>query len=174
MDISVLLLAAEPAATQAANVLRHGLPSQVEVVTDQRDCLGALRHDQYTLVLLEDGVYAGNPEGAAVLLEAAGTAYVLDVNFAICSAERVLLMVRSALKRRAEQEACARSAAVRSLHNDLNAPLTGLLLESQLALRQAGAELAPALRHIVELAEDLRRRLGASADTLSAPQTQVL
>jgi hypothetical protein len=52
----------------------------------------------------------------------------------------------------------ARRAAA-PLHNDLNASLSGLLLESQLARHKAGPELAPALDRIFHLATELRDRL---------------
>ena len=57
--------------------------------------------------------------------------------------------------------AIARRAATAEIENDLRTSVTGLLLESELALREPAIppSLAPKLRHLVELAGDLRDRL---------------
>ena len=104
---------------------------------------------------------AAEPEATEALYLGAGTAPVLEVNFAICGVARVLRQVRAALRRRAEDEAKARSAAAVTLQNELNASLTGLLLESQLALGKAGPDLLPSLHHLIELASELRGQLRA-------------
>jgi hypothetical protein len=47
------------------------------------------------------------------------------------------------------------------LQCELNASLAGILLESELALLEASPAQAPKLRHLVQLAGDLRDRLRA-------------
>ncbi len=161
MACSVLLIAPEPAASVVANALRRDLDGYVELSAHGRESLSALRREEFTLILLDENLAAAEPGATDNLYTGAGAAPVLEMNFAICGVDRVLRQVRSALSRRAQNEAKARSAAANALGNELNASLAGLLLESQLALREAGPELAPALKHLIELAAELREQLRA-------------
>jgi hypothetical protein len=85
----------------------------------------------------------------------------VQVNFAISGCSRLGREVKAALLRRDGEQAVARRAAVTEIENDLKSAVTGLLLESQLALREPAipAALEPKLRHLVELAGALRERL---------------
>lgn len=161
MPETVLLIASEPAATSVAQSLRQQLDLAVDVVAHRRAAMSHLRRRQYTLLLLEENLAAVDEEATSLLYDSANTAPVLEINFAVTSAPRVVRQVRSALQRRAHDRQQARAAVATSLHQELNASLTGLLLESQLALRAATPEQAPKLRHVVELANDLRERLRA-------------
>ena len=159
MAISLLLIAPEPAAASLAAVLHRDLPAQVEVSASCRAGMQPLRQEDFDLILLDENLAAADPETTESLYAAAGATPILEMAFSICRAERVLRQVRSALFRRAQDRAKARAAAAAALGNELNASLTGVLLESQLALRQAGPELAPSLRHLIELASELRAQL---------------
>ncbi len=161
MPHSVLLIAPEPAAAAVANALRRDLDAYVELSAHGRESLAALRREEFTLILLGENLAAADPAATDGLYAGAGTATVLEINFAICSVGRVLRQIGAALSRRAQDQAKARTAAAAALGNELNASLTGLLLESQLALRQAGPELAPTLQHLIELAAELREQLRA-------------
>lgn len=163
--VSILLLAAEPIAEQVGAGLRQAIPADVRVVSDRNSCLTVLRHEEFTLLLLEESLEEAEPESTRQLYDAAGTALVLTLNFGIANQARVTRQVSTALARRAREEGRVRDAAVTTLYRELNASVTGLLLESQLALRQAGPELAPALRHIVELAGGLRQHLQIGEET---------
>ncbi len=159
MALSVLLLAPEPAATTVAQNLRRMLEAEVEIVLPGRPSLLALRRGDFNLILLEENLVAAQPDAMEALYAGAGTAPVLEVNFGLCGVDRVLRQVRSTLARRAQDEAKARSAVATSLQNELNASLTGLLLESQLALRQAGPEILPTLQHLIQLTGQLQKQL---------------
>lgn len=161
MEISVLLVAPEPAASTVAQALHCELDAEVEVASDSRAALTALRRESFSLILLEENLGAADPEMTQMLYSGAGATPILEINFGLCGVDRVLRQVRSALTRRAQDEAKARRAASLSLHNELNASLTGLLLESQLALRQAGPDLLPTLRHVIDLASGMREQLRA-------------
>jgi hypothetical protein len=79
----------------------------------------------------------------------------------LSSAERIVRQVRSALLRHRRERSEAAAAAAEKLENELGAALAGILLESQLALREASPTQQPKLRHVVELASTLRDRLRA-------------
>ena len=156
---TLLLIAPDPPASAVAQVLRRELEARVHIVPHGRPALTALRREDFQLIVLEENLAAAEPEATAALFAGAGTAPVLEINFGLCGVDRILRQVHSALRRRAEDEAKARSAVAHSLQNELNASLSGLLLESQLALRGAGPEVLPALQHLIELASELREQL---------------
>jgi hypothetical protein len=157
----ILIIADGATALAVADVLRRELDLAIEIAPNRRAGLAALRRSEYSLLLLEEGLAAADVDTAELLYEKALTAPVLELNFAITNSQRVLRQVRAALTRRAHDQAQARQAATLSLQNELKASLTGLLLESQLALREAEPAHSAKLRHLVELAGDLRNRLGA-------------
>ncbi len=159
MALPVLLIAPDPAAATIAQALRQGQNFEVIESAHDRDSASVLRREEFGLILLDENLAAADPHATAALYAAAGTAPILEVNFAICNVERVLRQVRAALSRRAQDEAKARIAVAAALGNELNASLTGLLLKSQLALREADPELAPALRQLIDLAGELRSQL---------------
>lgn len=162
MPQPVLLIGPEPTSQRVAEMLRHNLDLAVEIAANRRAGLALLRRSEYALVLLEESLAAADPEATDSLYALAGAAPVLEINFAITGPMRAVRQVRAALVRRDHDRAQARAAAAAKLQCELNASLSGLLLESQLALREATPQQAPKLRHLVELAGDLRNRLRAS------------
>ena len=159
MALPILIVADANAALSVAQVLRRELDSHVEIAANRRAGLAALRRGEYSLLLLEEGLAAADPEAAEQLYQKALATPILELNFAISNAQLVLRQVRAALTRRTHDQAQAREAAAISLENELKSTLTGLLLESQLCLRGATPAQVPKLRHLVELAGDLRNRL---------------
>jgi len=130
----ILIIADDASARAVADVLQREFDVAVEVVSTRRAGLAALRRGDYAL---------------------------LELNIALAGAPRILRQVRAALTRRAYDQAQAREAATIALHNELKSSLTGLLLESQLALREAQPGHSAKLRHLVELAGNLCDRLQA-------------
>lgn len=161
MPSSILLISPEAPALIVAEALRRSLNLVSVRASSRRAGLAALRRDEYTLVLLDEGLAEADLVATDILFQSAGTAPVLEIDFGSAGPVRIVRQVRSALHRRAQDEARARIAAAASLQNELRASLSGLLVESQLALREANPAQAPKLRHLVELAGDLRDRLRA-------------
>ena len=159
MAVPILLIAPDAASLPVAEALRRDLGRAVDVATHRRAALDCLRHGEYSLVLLDESLAAADPDTADLLYSNAGNAPVLELNFVISTASRIVRQTRAALNRHAHAQAQARAAATVSLQNELSASLTGLLLESQLALRDAAPDQAPKLRYLVELAGELRARL---------------
>ena len=159
MGKPVLLIAPDPARTTLAFHLRSELGLEVSEHTDLRSSASALRREDYELILLDENLAAADPQATEALYVAARISPILEMNFAICRADRVVRHVKAALNRRTQDESKARAAAALTLGNELNASLQGLLLESQFALGHAGPELAPALRHLIDLAGELRSHL---------------
>jgi hypothetical protein len=159
LPASLLLIAPEATAASAAAAITQQLALPVTVVASCRAAMADLRHTEYTLVLIEESLAAFDPEATDLLYTTAAATPVLEINFALSSAGRTVRQVRAALARRDHDRASAGRAAALRLHGELNAALTGLLLESELALRNAPAAQKPRLRKVVALASELRDRL---------------
>jgi hypothetical protein len=158
----LLLIAAEPAALPIARALRLDLDAEVEIAANRHAGLAAVRRREFSLVLIDENLAATGTLATDLLYQNAGGALMVELNFALSRPGRILRQARAALARGAQDRAQARTAAASLLHSELSATLTGLLLESQLALRDASPSQAPKLRNVVQLAGDLRQRLRAA------------
>ncbi len=159
---SILLIAPEAVSFRVAEMLRlELLHHPLDVAANRRAGLAMLRRGEYALVLLDESIGLVDEDGAEALYQNAGAAVVLEFNFGIIGLMRVLRQVKSALARRTHDQQQARASVRAMLQSELSASLSGLLLESQLALREATGSQAIKLRHVVELAGEMRDRLRA-------------
>jgi hypothetical protein len=161
MSPFVLLIAPEATARPIADALRADLRAEVETTPSRRSALASLRRREFEVVLLDESLASAEPAAADLLYQSAGVTPIVELNFAISSASRIVRQTRAALARRSQETIRARAAAAVSLQGELNAALSGILLESEMALRDASPDQAPRLRHLVQLAGDLRERLRA-------------
>ena len=159
---SILLIATEATAAAVARTLRLDLDAEVEIAVNRRAGLAALRRREFSLVLVDESLARVDTVAIDVLYQNAGAALLAELNFGASSPGRILRQARAALARRSQEWAQARMAAATMLQSELNATLTGLLLQSQLALREASPAQEPKLRQVVQLAGDLRQMLRAA------------
>ncbi len=155
------MIASMEGAENCAQWIAGELGSNVEVAATRKAGLAALRRAEFGVVVVEESLAESDPDWADQVWELAGLALPVQVNFAISGCARLSREVKAALMRREGEQTVARRAAVTEVENDLKSAVTGLLLESQLALREpsVSAALEPKLRHLVELAGALRERL---------------
>lgn len=156
---AILVISPEAAALSVVEALRQELNLPVSRASSRRGGLAMLRRGQYLLVVLDETLLDTDGLTTDLLFQNAGSAPILEVNVSSTLPARIVRQVRSALQRRAQDEKRAQEAAAASLQAELRGLLSGLLLESQLALRQARPEQAPKLRQLVQMADDLRNRL---------------
>ncbi|MFC6645181.1 hypothetical protein ACFQBQ_06180 [Granulicella cerasi] len=161
MPYPILIVSPEASGRPVADALRRELDRALELAPNRRVGLAQLRRNEYSVVLLDEELTAPDQEATDALYQNAGGAIVLEMSFSLTGVPRIARQVKTALRRRAHDQQIAHQQAAIALQNELNASLTGLLLESQLALREATPATAPKLRHLVELAGDLRDRLRA-------------
>ena len=162
MPVTILLIASQSVALPIARALRLDLDAAIEIAANRRAALAALRRGEFALVLVDENLAAIDNVAIDLLYQNARGALVVEINLTLSSTGRILRQARAALARRAQDQAQARAAAAALLQNELNATLAGLLLESELALRQASPAQAPKLRQLVQLAGDLRQLLRAA------------
>ena len=156
----VLMITGLERAEQFASTLGLQLDCDVEVATSRRAGLQSLKRGGFSVVVVEECMVEGDPEWAEQLWEDVGLTIPLQVNFAISGEARLRREVKSALNRRETQYKAARQGAEAEIKSELRGALTGLLLQSELALRESKGlnELEPKLKLMVELAEELRSR----------------
>ena len=161
MSRDVLIISTMAGAESCARKIANQVGSQVEVAADRKAGMAALRRGEFSVVLVDESLAESDPEWADQVWAESGLAIPVQMNFAISGAARLGREVKAALARLAGEQKMARREAVCEIENELKSTVTGLLLQSQLALNDpaVSASLAPKLRNVVELAESLRDRL---------------
>ena len=157
----VLVVSPIAEASRIADTLASSLRCPVTVAATYRAGLVALRHQDYSVGVIDDSIAEGNPGAAELLWRNFGLAVPVQVNFAFSSGVRLAREVQAANGRREMQQTIALRAAASVLESDLKSTITGLLLHSQLALAEPALSprLTGKLEMVAELAGSLRRRL---------------
>lgn len=166
MSRDVLLVTEMEGVENFASALGSMLGCTVEAAGTRRAGLLAVRRREFGVVLVEDSLAERDSEWADQMWAAAGLAMPMRINFAISGVTRLTREVRNALSRRDGEQAMVKRAVAAALENEFRGSVTGLLLQSELALQEAAGftRLEPKLRNLVELAGELRHRLkGAQA-----------
>jgi signal transduction histidine kinase len=157
----VLVISALSGAENCAAAIMQQMGLDVEVVPGRREAIEALRTGVYAAVIVDDALAEGDPRGAEVLWKMAGMAIPLQVNFALTGSARLVRDLRAALARREQEQGAAQRAALRAVESELRNTISGLLLHTQLALRDSppSPQLEQRLRLMAELAGNLKQRL---------------
>jgi hypothetical protein len=157
----VLLITPIASAESCASSLAATLRLPVEIAASRKHGLAALRRRDYAMVIVDESIADADPAGADLLWKHSGLAVPLQVNFALLGCARLGREVKAALARREQEQSLAMRAATSTLENELKSTVTGLLLQSELALSEPSVppQLATKLKLMVELAGSLRRRL---------------
>ncbi len=161
MKETVLMITAIAGVESCSANLARALGSTVEVATTRKAGLALLRRNEYSIVIVDDSMAESDPAAAELLWKNAGLAVPLQINFAISGPARLVREVRAALARREQERSLAMKAAASTMESEMRSAVTGLLLQSQLALAEPGVRepLAAKLRMMAELAGNLRAQL---------------
>lgn len=159
--MSILIVSGVEGVCNCAEVVAKQLGMEVEVAQGRRPALELLRHKEFTVVVVDDSLAECDPAAADAIWERSGLAIPLQINFALAGAARIIREIRAALHRREREQAVARRAAAAAIEADLRSTVSGLLLQSELALSQGGVPhvVAERLRLVADLAGTLRRQL---------------
>ncbi len=157
----VLVISALSGAETCAAAIMQQMGLDAEVVPGRREAVEALRTGVYAAVIVDDALAEGDPRGAEVLWKMAGLAIPMQVNFALTGSARLVRDLRAALARREQEQGAAHRAALRAVESELRNSISGLLLHTQLALRESppSPQLEQRLRLMAELAGNLKQRL---------------
>ena len=162
---SILMITMMDGAENCARAIEQQVNGKVELATSRRAALLTLRREEFDIVVVEESLAESDPAWAQQVWELAGLAMPIEINLSTSGAARLAREIRAALARRDGEQAMARRVVAREIENELKTSVTGLLLESELALREpaGSAVLHSKLLHLVELASDLRERLRGAA-----------
>jgi signal transduction histidine kinase len=157
----ILIVTAIEGIENTAAALAEHFGVSVEIASTRATALRLLARRCYSTVVLDQMLADSDPEGAEVIWKSTGLAIPLQFSFALAGRERLERELHAALLRRQREQQLAQSAAAAAIDAELKNMVTGLLLESQLALGEAdlSPRLEARLRTLAEMAGSLRERL---------------
>jgi hypothetical protein len=158
---SILMVTAMEGAENLAAVLSREADVTVQVARNRTSAAAVLRREAFTIVLVDSALSQAQPGSMEALWQRADLAVPLELNLAELGAERLIRQICGILERREQEYVLARRAAGLDIEDELRAQVTGLLLQSDLVLREQA--IPPMVREkletLRELADGLRVRL---------------
>ncbi len=161
--MTILIVSGIEGVRNCAEVVSKQLGMTVEFASGRREAVDALRHREFAAVVVDETLAECDPEAAEAIWERAGLAIPMQINFALAGAARIIREIRAVLQRRLREQAAARRAAREDIDSELKNTVSGLLLQSQLALAERGLpmHIVQKLRMVEDLAGKLRLQLAA-------------
>jgi hypothetical protein len=175
---AALVVSAVDGIESSAAALASRLNLSVVIAATKSTALRMLDRRRFAIVILDQVFADADPDGSELVWRNSGLAIPLQINFALAGSSRVEREVRAALARREREQQLAAAAASAALDSELKNMITGLLLESQLALAEQNLppQVASRLRTVVGMAGQLRERFipttvqgGTTTGALFAP-----
>jgi hypothetical protein len=172
--MSILLVTGIEGAQNCASAVETQLGTEVEVAAGRTGALTALRSKEYSAVVIDETLAECDPAAAERICERAGLAIPLQINFAVSGVARVTREIRAALRRREREQAVASRAAAAAMEAEFKSTVAGLLLQSQLALKdgEVPEPVAERLRTVAGLAGHLRQQLSTPLENRTASSAQ--
>ncbi|HZZ39233.1 MAG TPA: hypothetical protein VFE06_08880 [Acidobacteriaceae bacterium] len=166
-----LIITAAEGIEERAAVLAQTLGLTVEIAGSRTAALRLLGRRSYALVVLDQILADADPQGAELVWRQTNLAIPLQINFALAGSTRLEREMRAALLRRQREQQMASVAAAAAVDTALKNAVTGILLESRLALAEKG--LSPGvesrLRTLAGIANQLRDCLGPKGQPDTTP-----
>jgi CheY-like chemotaxis protein len=158
----ILLVTTSSRGKECAAALEQGTGHKTFVANTVPQALHRLHTAEYDAIIVDQFLVDGDLSGLNSLLNRCGMAMPVYINLALNSAERLVREVQVALRRIDSERLLAMSSAQKILSDQLRGNLTGILLSSELALRQGAIapEVAEKVRSVRDLAEKMRTQLG--------------
>lgn len=157
----ILLVTTSSRAKECATALEQGTGHKTHLASSVPQAVSKLQAADYEGLAIDQSVLESDFRAFDTLLNRCGIAMPLHVNLALHSTERVVREVQVALRRAEKEKQVATRIAGQLLRNQLRGELTGILLNSDLALRQTAIspEVAEKLKSVKQLAEKMRAQL---------------
>lgn len=162
---TILLITSIVGADNMAEAVSERAGVIVELVRSRRAALASLRRYSFDAVMIDATLPDGEATPTDLLWQNVGDALPIEIDLRALGASGIARMLRGMLTRRDQMEVQVREQVTRSLAEQMRGPITGLLLQSDLMLRDQ--ELTPTIaakvRAMRDLADDLRVRLRPGA-----------
>ena len=162
--MTILIVSGIEGVRNCADVVSKQLGMKVEFASGRRGAVDALRRREFAAVVVDETLAECDPEAAEAIWERSGLAIPMQINFALAGVGRVIREIRAGLQRRHREQEAARLAAREDIGAELKNTVSGLLLQSQLALAEHGLpnHVVQKLRMVEDLAGKLRLQLAAA------------
>ena len=157
----ILLVTTSSRAKECAAALERGTGHKAHVASSVPQAVSKMQAAEYDGLAIDQSLLESDFRALDTLLNHCGIAMPLYINLALHSTERVVREVQVALRRAEKEKLMATHTAERVLRNQLRSEVTGILLNSELALRQKSIspDVAERIRSVRELAEKMRSQL---------------
>ena len=158
----ILFTTASQRAAECVTALHVATNQTTHGANSMHEALGMLRSNEYVVVVIDQCLLDGEPDGDRLLVQHLGPAIPVYVNCALCGVERIVRDVRLALARREIEIRKARQCAEEALRQTLRVPLTAILLNSDLLVEMSNV---PAnAREKAEAIQEMARQLAAQVE----------
>ena len=157
----ILLVTTSSRAKECAAALEQGTGHKTHVASSVPQAVTKMQAAEFDGLAIDQSLLESDFRALDTLLNRCGIAIPLYVNLALHSNERVVREVQVALRRAEKEKLMATRTAEQVLRNQLRSQVTGILLNSELALRQKtiSPDVAEKVRSVRELAEKMRSQL---------------
>ncbi len=157
----ILLLTTSSRGKEYGAALERGTGHKTHMAGSVPQATSKLQAADYELLAIDQSLLEADFRALDTLLNRCGTAIPVYVNLSLHSPERIAREIQVALRRSQEEKLVAGRVAEKILCNELRSEVTGILLNSELALRHTGLapEIAERINSVRELAEKMRSRL---------------
>jgi hypothetical protein len=158
---TVLMVTAVEGAENLAAALSRQADVMVQVARNRRSAMAVLRREEFTILLVDSALAQADSDGVETLWQRASLAVPMEINIASVGPAQLIRLVRGVLIRREHESLLARRAAEVAIEDELRSHVTGLLLQSDLMLREKSVPpiLLEKIKALRELADGLRVRL---------------
>ena len=161
---SPILLVTRDTDAQQLDALQAALSTAVVHVRTLRAALLRLSNERYSIIVVDSSTISADPE---ILGNGAGIIPIVEIDLASTTTPALARQIRLARSCFARERLRARAEALAQLKGELRDSLSGLLLESELALREADPVRKPKLEKLVQLATRLgdQLKLGSASSS---------
>jgi len=161
----ILLITASSRAKECAAALEIGARQKVDLANSVSRALAKLQHGEYDALVVDELLVEIDDSAIHSLLNHSGLAMPIYVNLGLHRTERVVGEVLTGLMRKHAEHLGAKRSAMTELQSQLRSDVTGILLASELALRESfiPPRVAARINSVYKLAEQIRTRLEVPA-----------
>ena len=161
----ILLVTNSSRAKECVTALETGARRKVNLAHSVSRALAKLQQSEYDALVIDESLVEIDDAAVSTLLEHAGMAMPIYINLGLHRTERLVREVIAGLGRKNAEHLGAKRSAITELQSQLRSDLTGILLASELALRETSIppRVADRINSVHRLAEQIRSRLEAPA-----------
>jgi hypothetical protein len=160
----ILLVTASSRAKECASALETATQQKVHHAGSVSRALLKLQEREYEALVLDESLAEADDAAVSALLDHANMAMPIYINLGLHRTERLVREVLAGLSRKCAEHIGAKRSAITELQSQLRGDLTGILLASELALRDTSIppRVADRITSVHRLAEQIRIRLEAT------------